>query len=281
VTALRRSALCFLVALGASGENLDFDLMAPVVVQRRLAAVRETTAEREHALRDLFIEAGCSDDNLVEQKVKHSQTSNVICSMPGQTESTIIVGAHLDCVKVGKGVVDNWSGASLLPNLFQSLKKSPHRHNFFFIGFTDEERGLVGSKFYVDQLKKEKRKLIRAMVNLDSLGTGTTKMESERGDKRLMKALITVATANKFPLQVVNMMRPTARARARSDSDSFQDWRIPTVILHSLTDETYRILHSLRDRMDAIRFADYYDSYRLIAAYLVYLDYALDTEPVK
>ena len=35
------------------------------------------------------------------------------------------------------------------------------------------------------------------------------------------------------------------------------------------------------DRMDAIRFADYYDSYRLIAAYLVYLDYALDTEPVK
>jgi len=33
--------------------------------------------------------------------------------------------------------------------------------------------------------------------------------------------------------------------------------------------------------MDAIRLTDYYDSYHLITAYLAYLDYTLDSEPVK
>ena len=175
--------------------------MLPPVVERRLAAVRDATREREQALRDLFIEAGCSDDKLVEQKVKHSKTPNVICSMPGQIESTIIVGAHFDCRQRGKGVVDNWSGASLLPSLFESLKATPRRHNFVFVGFTDEELGLVGSRFYVRQLSKEDLKQISAMVNLDSLGTGTTKMETDRADKRLTNARSRCAVTIKLPLQ--------------------------------------------------------------------------------
>jgi len=239
VTAPRRCTLGFLVALAASGETLQFNLMLPPVVERRLAAVRDATADRERTLRDLFIEAGCSDDKLVEQKVKQSKVPNVICSMPGQIESTIIVGAHLDCVKAGKGVVDNWSGASLLPSLFESLKATQHRHNFVFVGFTDEELGLVGSRFYVRQLKKEDLKQISAMVNLDSLGTGTTKMETDRADKRLTSAMIGVATATKLPLKIVNVHQV-----GRSDSDSFQDKKVPSILVHSLTNETYPILHT-------------------------------------
>jgi Zn-dependent M28 family amino/carboxypeptidase len=168
-------------------------------------------------------------------------------------------------------VVDNWSGASLLPSLFESLKATPHRHNFVFVGFTDEELGLVGSKFYVHQLNKEDLKQISAMVNLDSLGAGTTKMETDRADKRLTAWLSAVANITKLPLQIVN-----AHQVGRSDSDSFQDKKVPSINIHSLTNETFAILHTARDQMGAIHLGEYYDSYRLIAAYLAYLDNALD-----
>ena len=81
----------------------------------------------------------------------------------------IIVGAHFDKVPEGDGVVDNWSGASLLPSLFQSLKDEPHNHTFVFIGFTDEEKGLLGSSFYAGHMSKEEVAATDAMVNMDTL----------------------------------------------------------------------------------------------------------------
>jgi len=39
-----------------------------------------------------------------------------------------------------------------------------------------------------------------------------------------------------------------------------------------LTNTTFPILHTARDQIEAIHIGEYYDSYRLIAAYLAYLD---------
>jgi hypothetical protein len=47
------------------------------------------------------------------------------------------------------------------------------------------------------------------------------------------------------------------------------------VTIHSVTQDTLRILHSPRDRFSAIHLDDYYDTYRLISAYLAYLDQVL------
>ena len=105
------------------------------------------------------------------------------------------------------------------------------------------------------------------LVNLDSLGTGPTKFEMDRADQSLAEAFQRVASTFKLPLNVVN-----AHKVGRSDSDSFQDRKVPTINIHSLTQETFPILHTQRDRMDAIHFDDYYDSYLLIRAYLAYLD---------
>jgi Zn-dependent M28 family amino/carboxypeptidase len=215
----------------------------------------------------LFQEAGCTGDNLTEQRVKHAQAPNVICTMPGGTSSVILVGAHFDFVDRGQGVVDNWSGCSLLPSLFESLKGAPRHHTFVFAGFTNEEEGLVGSRFYVHELSKDARQNIRAMVNLDSLGLTPTKMETDRADKQLAQALATMAANLKLPLDVVNV-----HGVGRSDSDSFQDSKIPTINIHSVTTETFPILHTPRDRMNAIHLDDYYNTYLLLRAYLAYLD---------
>ena len=43
--------------------------------------MRKTNADRQIALRDLFIESGCPQDRLVEQRVKGSKFANVICAL--------------------------------------------------------------------------------------------------------------------------------------------------------------------------------------------------------
>ncbi len=269
-----RSCVCICIALTASGATIHYDTLPSALIERRLSSFRDTNIDLERTLRDLFTEAGCVDLKLTEQAVKHSKTPNLICILEGKLESAIIAGGHFDFIDKGKGVVDNWSGAALLPSLFQSLKSVPRRHRFIFIGFTDEEKGLVGSSYYVNQLTKDDLLHISGMVNLDSLGAGTTNMEMDRGDKRLVGALSTVAAAFKLPLSVVNV-----HLVGRSDSDSFQDKKVPTILIHSITNETLPILHSPRDQMAAIHIPEYYDSYRLIAAYLAYLDEVLDPAP--
>jgi hypothetical protein len=60
-----------------------------------------------------------------------------------------------------------------------------------------------------------------------------------------------------------------------ADSESFARYQIPRITLHSVTQETWPILHSARDKLDAVKMKDYYDSYHLVAAYLTDLDEVL------
>ena len=251
--------------------SIKFSTISKAAIEARLHSVEDTNSRRQQSLKTLFENSGCIGGNLTEQKVKYAKVPNTICTLAGETGSVIVVGGHFDFVDAGKGVVDNWSGCSLLPSLYQSLSPIPRRHTFIFAGFTDEERGLVGSRFYVNQVSKEQMKKISAMVNIDSVGTSSTKIELDRGDKTLANALALVAGTFKLPLDVVNVHNV-----GRSDSDSFQDHHVPALAIHSLTQETFPILHTRRDQMNAIRLDDYYDTYLLVRAYLAYLDQVLD-----
>jgi hypothetical protein len=79
-----------------------------------------------------------------------------------------------------------------------------------------------------------------------------------------------IAAFLKLPLMGVDTSRVGG-----TDSDSFASARIPVVTIHSITQETLRTLHGSGDRLDAIRGPDYYDSYRLVAVYLAFLDTTL------
>jgi Peptidase family M28 len=251
----------------AAQTSIEYTTVTKEAIERNLHAVEDNNLKREQKLHGMFEDAGCTGDQLREQPVKRAKSPNIICTLPGETDSVILVGAHTDFVDRGRGVVDNWSGCSLLPALFVSLKGVPRRHTFVFAGFADEEQGLVGSKFYVHELGKAGLEKMNAVVNLDSLGTGPTKFEMDRADRSMAEALLRLASTLKLPINVVN-----AHKIGLSDSDSFQDHKIPTINIHSLTQETWPILHTRRDRIDAIRFDDYYDSYLLIRGYLAYLD---------
>jgi peptidase M28-like protein len=251
--------------------RLHYHPVSPEVIDQRLRLVKSKDPEREQTLMEMFQEAGCRGERLTELPVKHERVPNLVCTEAGTSDAVIVVGGHMDYVSAGRGVVDDWSGASLLPSLFESLNKAPRKHTFVYIGFTNEEEGLIGSKFYVKQLTPEEAGKIRAMVNLECLGLTPTKVWAHHADPKLLQGLANVAAAIHSPIQSVNVENV-----GDDDADSFRARKFPTITIHSVTQETLSVLHSPRDNFSAMNADYYYESYRLIAAYLAYLDETLD-----
>ncbi len=270
------------VALGGTAaETFRARVMPRDVVEERLREYGGTNRERGARLKRMFADAGCGE-HLSDQPVRHSKAPNVICVLPGSTGRVIIVGAHFDRSPEGDGVADNWSGASLLPSLYEAVKVDPRTHTYVFIGFTDEEKGLVGSRFYARAMTPEQVAATAAMVNLDTLGLAPTEVWNNRSDKRLILALLQLSKHLKVPLNGVNFERV-----GTTDSESFARLKIPRITIHSLTQKTEDagILHTSRDKLSVIDLDDYYDTYHLLSLYLVYLDQVLRegeiAEPTK
>ena len=269
---------CIASAVGSSAQNaaqtpgrIHFLLQSREVVEDRLKSFSTKNSDREALIRKWFAESGCKGANLSEQALDRKLPPNVICVLPGETQQVILVGAHTDKVdSFGDGVVDNWTGAVLLPALLDSLSGQLRHHTLIFVGFSGEEKGLVGSQYYVDHLTNEQRAHIEGMVNFDSLGLGPTEVWASHADKVLLDALASVTTASKLPVTAMNVPEG-----ATADSESFARYQIPRITLHSVTQKTWPILHSPSDKIAAVKMNDYYDSYKLIAAYLAYLDDAL------
>ena len=261
----------FVLAPPVGAQRISFSSLPKEIIEERIRRAAGKNEERAHALRELFIEAGCEEPHLTGQTVKGSRTPNILCTLPGKESATIIVSAHFDKVDDSNGVVDNWSGASLLPSLFQSLRTTPRKFTFLFIGFSDEEKGLVGSKSYAKQLSKEDKTRIRALINIDSLGLSSSKVWASRADRLLLSALGRAAVAMNLPITGMNVEKV-----GDSDSRAFADKHIPVIDIHSITQETLPILHTPRDSLAAIHMDDYYSSYRLITAYLSLLDTVLE-----
>ena len=266
---------CAGCASAQTSPQIHFRLQKREAVEAHLKSFSTQNSEREALVRKWLAESGCKAANLSEQALDRKLPPNVICVLPGETQEVIVVGAHTDHVdSFGDGVVDNWTGAVLLPALFYSLSAQPRHHTLIFVGFSAEEKGLVGSRYYVDHLTREQRSHIEGMVNFDSLGLGPTEVWASHADKALLDALMTTATSAHRLLATVN---PDNSASA--DSESFASYQIPRITLHSVTQQTWSILHSPFDKLAAIKMNDYYDSYKLIAEYLAYLDDTLKPPP--
>jgi hypothetical protein len=253
----------------AAADSFRYNPVSREVIETRLKKYEGNNQQREATLKQLFAEAGCDDQHLSEQPVRGSKLPNVVCLLPGNSDKVIIVGAHFDHVSEGDGVVDNWSGASLLPSLYQAVKIESRRHTYIFIGFTDEEKGEVGSHFYVQQMTKEQVSATDAMVNMDTLGLAPTEVWASHSDKQLTGALVYIAQQLNVPVSGANVDRIGS-----TDSVQFSERKIPSITIHSLTQETWnaRILHSSKDKLSAIHLDDYYQTYKLVAAYLAFLD---------
>jgi Zn-dependent M28 family amino/carboxypeptidase len=271
------SKICFSLALGlllavaaaARAQSVRYVELPRDVIEERLRQYAGPDPARGANVKKLFREAGCSGEHLAEQPVARASAPNVLCILPGDSRQVILVGAHFDHAPEGEGVADNWSGASLLPSLYQSLNSAPRRHTFVFVSFTDEEKGFSGSRAYADRLTKDELAQVQAMINLDTLGLGPSKVWVSDSDPGLVQTITDLAARLKLPLGGMNV-----DGAGDSDGRSFKDRGIPIITLHSVTPETLNILHTGKDALPAIDLDAYYDSYKLITAYLATLDSA-------
>src|ERR1700680_1061612 len=250
--------------IDATAQTVRFNPVSREEVKTRLGKYTGNDKQREATLMKMFAEAGCNDQNISEQPVKGSKLPNVICILPGNSDKVIIVGAHFDHVTAGDGVVDNWSGASLLPSLYEAVKIEPRKHTYIFIGFTDEEQGEIGSRFYVRRMTREQVAATDAMVNMDTLGLAPTEVWASHSDKRLTNALAYIAMQLNLPVTGVDVDQIGS-----TDAEQFAERKIPRITIHSLTQETWNayILHTSKDKRSVMRLDDYFQTYRLLAAY--------------
>jgi hypothetical protein len=262
------AALLVFAPGSADAQTIRFRLISRDIVVSRLGEYGGKNPERGATLKRMFADAGCGE-HLSEQPLKGARPPNVICVLPGTSNRIIIVGAHFDRTSSGDGVADNWSGASLLPSLYESLKVEPRRHTYIFIGFTDEEEGLIGSRFYARRMTAEQVAATDAMINLDTLGLAPPNVWTSRSDKSLTEALFRVSLYLKVPLSSVNFERVGS-----TDSESFRARKIPRITIHSLTQKNHDagILHTKKDKLSAVNLDDHYATYHLVTVYLAYLD---------
>lgn len=240
------------------------------LIESRVKSFSRNDTKREGILKNMFVEAGCGE-HISEPPVDRVKQPDLVCILPGQTDRVIIVGAHFDHVDAGDGVVDNWSGASLLPTLYQGLRTAPRQHTFIFVSFSGEEKGELGSRTYVNSMSNEDVDKTSAMVNMDTLGLGPTEVWVSHSDKQLTAAVAAIAQVLKLPISGMNVERVGS-----TDSEQFSRRNIRRITIHSVTQNTWHILHTPRDNLSALRLDDYYDSYHLMAAYLAYIDTMLD-----
>ncbi|MFC2170178.1 M20/M25/M40 family metallo-hydrolase [Acidobacteriota bacterium] len=176
-------------------------------------------------------------------------------SDPELKQEVVIVGGHFDHVgKDNRGLVfagadDNASGISAVMELaraFQNLKEKPKR-TILFILFTAEEKGLLGSRYYVDNPILPLEKTV-AMINLDMIGRNDTGQISLIGRYQYPKLYELVEPINK---QSANFELNFAVEGFIKQSDHFPFMRkdIPCITLNSGMHDT---LHRPEDTADRI-----------------------------
>ncbi len=149
--------------------NLTYVRVDEPIVESRLALKPVDQAARLTMLRNQFLKAGCTADQIKEQPVPGQDQPNLICTLPGTEPGSIVIGARSDYQSKGDELKVDWATLTTLPLLAESLVLTPHRYSLVFVAFTGH-KDLAGSAAYLKSLSDDERKAIRAMIDLDQIG---------------------------------------------------------------------------------------------------------------
>ena len=98
---------------------------------------------------------------------------NVVAELKGTGDDVVVLGAHYDTVPEGSvGANDNASGTAVILALAEALSGQSLPFTVRFVSFGAEEVGLVGSRHYVASLSDTELGRVKAMLNLDVVGSG-------------------------------------------------------------------------------------------------------------
>ncbi|QNP70865.1 M28 family peptidase [Streptomyces roseirectus] len=111
----------------------------------------------------------------VQQFTSSGRTGyNLIADWPGgDPDQVVMAGSHLDSVSSGAGINDNGSGSSAVLEVALAVARANHQptKHLRFAWWGAEELGLVGSRYYVNNLSTANRAKIDGYLNFDMIGS--------------------------------------------------------------------------------------------------------------
>jgi putative aminopeptidase FrvX len=203
------------------------------------------------------------DTRLETITVGDSTSQNVIAERPGNhsvTKELVLVIAHLDSINIqggeaaiAPGADDNGSGSAGLLEIAKVLQTHPNKHDLRFILLGGEEQGLFGSKQYVASLNAAEQARIKAVLNMDMIGTlntttPTVLLEGAPISQLIIDALAEAA-ATYTELTVQTSLNPFA-----SDHVSFLEKGIPAVLTIEGSDSANSNIHSANDTLNHLNY---------------------------
>ena len=155
------------------------------------------------------------------------ESQNVVAELKGESEDVVVVGAHYDIVPpTMAGANDNTSGTAVVLALADALSGRSLAFTVRFIAFGAEELGLYGSRNYVSALGDAELDRVKAMMNLDTVGTGA--WLGVAGNDEWMALALEMAEG----LGVEARISPLPPG-ASSDHKSFEDAGVPVLIIYA------------------------------------------------
>ena len=197
----------------------------------------------------------------------------------------IIYSAHYDHVGIGKpdetgdeiynGARDNAVGTTTVLSIAENIAKYPTKRSALFILFTGEEKGLLGSKYYVENPVLPLSKMVYCF-NSDNGGYNDTSVISIIGLPRTTAATNIKEAATTFGLKAIDDAAPEQNLFDRSDNVVFAQKGIPaptfSLGFRSFDGDVTKYYHQPGDEADTLDYdylLKFFNSYvlagRLIA----------------
>jgi aminopeptidase YwaD len=212
--------------------------------------------------------AGWARATLVVATDEYSaQTSTLLFDLPGQTDETIVLSAHVDGHDVNESAMDNASGVATALAVIRAIAPYVHtwRRGVRLAFFSAEEWALTGSARYVAGLSDEERKRIALNINLDTVAGGKRLAALTSGFAGLEPFLLQTAEASGHKLRCVRPLQ------MNSDHANFALAGIPVFRLLAGYDEpdaNVRFVLTPADLRDKVADAELIKAAQLTAAFL-------------
>src|ERR1051325_8216655 len=241
------------VSSGSQGGQITISTQEEIV--RDFAAVPCKDNERLKSVQALFAGMGAPPEQVAIEKL--DDVENVVVRKPLKSPETLVIGAHYDKTPEGCGAIDNWTGIVTMAHIYHSLKDVPTQKTLIFIAFGKEEKGLLGSKAWGRNVKKEDADQYCAMINIDSLGMAAPQVLENLSSKPLVNRAADLAQRMKMPFSKFSIHG------AGADSESFIAKKIPALTISAISNGGGGGLHTSNDQAAKVNPASLYLGYRL------------------
>lgn len=281
---------CMVLTLTAvcAADGLVYLRIHRPVIEERLQLTPQSRYSRVNTLRTLFKKAGCTEQQISEQKVPHEDLPNVICTLPGTEEGTIVVGAPAGYGGEGNEGQIGWSDLVMLPLMAESVNSAPHRYTFVFAAFAGNENETPGAAYFLGHLSKSQRTSLQAMIGLAAVGKSPIAYKLAQQDRAMALWLEMAASMVRLPYIPADAGRTENEQRAQVWQFSAQPGPKTQLVPASLGSAkpfgkarvpAIGILSSSSAPSKALDFQTYEDTYRLLCIYLLALDRNIGKQP--